>query len=305
MSTTTTETLTQRKIIIPEQADNHQEELASRGLTNCDYALTKKVVSEQMVVWVASLSAVLLQIAYPGVGVGVGLHSNFSYRFIERSENTAIYIYTMIFGTDEEKRKMKGYVNKKHKYVNDRKKGNTYDAFDPELQLWVAFTLYYTYVPVYEEIFGKLSDEDSEKLLQEFSILGTSLQVPLSMWPRSVAEANRYADHIINNVLEPTEPMRKTTYELQNAVAYVPWAYKPILFISVPAHWNASTERLPPRAKEIFGLQSTLLTKTLDKVGVYWLRYVYTALPMFMRSWQVNYYMGLARKLMEKGRLNV
>jgi uncharacterized protein (DUF2236 family) len=305
MSTTATETLVQRQTIVPEKAaDNHQQELISRGLLNSDYALLKKVVSEQMVISISGLTAVLLQIAHPGVGAGVGLHSNFSYRFIERSENTAMYIYTMVFGNEEEKRKMKAFVDKRHKYVNDKKKGNTYDALDPKLQMWVAFTLYYTYVPVYEEIFGKFSDEDHEKVLQEFSVMGTSLQVPLSMWPRSVAEAEKYADHIINEVLEITEPMKKTTYELQNASKFVPWYYKPLLMLSIPAHWNATTERMPARAKELYGLVSTGFSQTLDKAGMAWLRLTYPLMPTSMRTWQVNYYMNMARKLMAKGRLN-
>lgn len=47
---------------------------------------------------------------------------------------------------------------------------------------------------MYEELFGKFTDEEREIVLQEFSIMGTSLQVPLSMWPRSVAEAKVYED---------------------------------------------------------------------------------------------------------------
>jgi uncharacterized protein (DUF2236 family) len=115
MSTTTTETLVQRKTIVAEKADDHQQELASRGLLNSDYGLLKKVVGEQMCVSMAALTAVLLQIAHPGVGRGVGLHSNFSYRFIERHENTVMYIYVMTFGTAEQKAKMKAFVDKRHK----------------------------------------------------------------------------------------------------------------------------------------------------------------------------------------------
>lgn len=135
---TTTATLTQRSTTRDER--DEQQELISRGLLNTNYPLLKKVVSEQMVISIAGLTAVLLQIAHPGVGKGVGDHSNFSYRFIERSENTAMYIYTMVFGTEGERAAMKRFVDKRHKYVNDRKKGNTYDALDPELQLWVSIS---------------------------------------------------------------------------------------------------------------------------------------------------------------------
>ncbi|KIW03387.1 uncharacterized protein PV09_05594 [Verruconis gallopava] len=303
MSATTTETLLQRKTLVVEKTDDHRQELISRGLLNSNYPLIKKVVSEQMVVSIAALTAVLLQIAHPGVGKGVGLHSNFAYRFVERHENTVMYIYTMIFGTEEQKAKMKAFVDKRHKYVNDNKKGKTYDALDPKLQLWVAFTLYATYVPVYEEIFGNFSDEEREQVLQEFSIMGTSLQVPLSMWPRSVAEADEYWNHTVNEVLEITEPCKKTTNELRNAATYVPWYLKPLMMVTVPAHWNATTERLPARAQEMYGLQSTLWTRTFDAIGMTYLKWTYPYLPMSVRTFQVNYYMNLAQKLMTKGRL--
>ena len=56
-----------------------------------------------------------------------------------------MYIYVMTFGTEEQKAKMKRFVDKRHKYVNDNKRGKTYNALDPKLQLWVAYTLYMTY----------------------------------------------------------------------------------------------------------------------------------------------------------------
>jgi uncharacterized protein (DUF2236 family) len=303
MSTTTTETVTQRRTIVAEKTDDHEQELASRGLTNSDYPLIKKVVSEQMVVSIAALTAVLLQIAHPGVGKGVGLHSNFSYRFIERHENTVMYIYTMVFGNAEMKAKMKAFVDKRHKYVNDNKRGKTYNALDPKLQLWVAFTLYITYVPAYEELFGKFTDEEREQVLQEFSIMGTSLQVPLHMWPRSVAEADKYYEHIVNDVLEITEPCKKTTYELRNAASYVPWYLKPIMSVTVPMHWNASTERLPQRARDLYNLQSTAWSRGLDYATMTYVTWTYPYLPDSIRNFQVNHYMKKAEHLMIKGRL--
>lgn len=39
----------------------------------------------------------------------------------------------------------------------------------------VAITLYGTYVPAYESIFGPFPSDQAEQLLQEFSIMGTSL----------------------------------------------------------------------------------------------------------------------------------
>jgi uncharacterized protein (DUF2236 family) len=188
-------------------------------------------------------------------------------------------------------------------YVNDNKRGKTYNALDPKLQLWVAFTLYATYVPVYEELFGKFTDEERERVLQEFSVMGTSLQVPLAWWPRSVKEADQYYEHILNNVLEITEPCRKTTNELQNAASFVPWYLKPFMHATVPLHWNASKERLPERARELYGLQSTSLSRGFDYSFMTYVTWTYPYLPDSMRRFQVNHYMSKADALMTKGRL--
>jgi len=160
-----------------------------------------------------------------------------------------------------------------------------------------------TYVPVYEELFGKFTDEEREQVLQEFSIMGTSLQVPLSMWPRSVAEAEKYEKHIVENVLEITEPCKETTNELKNAASFVPWYLKPFMYVTVPMHWNTSQERLPERVKEMYGLKSTALSRSLDYATVTYLQWTYPMMPDSVRRFQVNHYMKKAEHLMEKGRL--
>ncbi|XTI92999.1 hypothetical protein V2W45_1428179 [Cenococcum geophilum] len=47
--------------------------------------------------------AVLLQIAHPGVDRGVARHSNFSHQLVEHNGNTAIFMYTIGWGSPEEK----------------------------------------------------------------------------------------------------------------------------------------------------------------------------------------------------------
>lgn len=73
---------------------------------------------------------------------------------------------------------------------NDKSK-RTYSALDPKLQLWVAATGFGTAM-IYRDMAGWFtSPEDQEQLLQEFSTVGTGLQVPLSMWPRTVVSSSR------------------------------------------------------------------------------------------------------------------
>lgn len=89
---------------------------------------------------------------------GVNNHSNFAYRPIDRLRTTMSYVYTMAFGTPAEKRTIIGMVHRAHAPVEgvsdaDAKVGAVqYNANDPELQLWVAATLYAAGVDIYEKV---------------------------------------------------------------------------------------------------------------------------------------------------------
>jgi uncharacterized protein (DUF2236 family) len=61
--------------------------------------------------------------------------------------------------------------------------GPAYNAYDPQLQLWVAATLYETAIDVYERVFGALDDESADRIYRDYAVLGTALQVPEGAWP--------------------------------------------------------------------------------------------------------------------------
>jgi hypothetical protein len=111
----------------------------------------RKVLKESICL-MGGLTALLLQIAHPGVGAGVAFHSDFVYRAFQRMENTAIYIYGIVFGTEEEKRAIQDWVDKMHAPVKGERGGVQYDAKDPDLQLWVAATIYVAMVGMYEAV---------------------------------------------------------------------------------------------------------------------------------------------------------
>lgn len=93
----------------------------------------KPVISEFIGV-AAGLTTVLLQVAHPVVGRGVGIHSQFSvrYRARDRAEKTGIYVYVMVFGEPHEKAAMRDYVNKMHARVKGGEGPTAYYAKDPE-----------------------------------------------------------------------------------------------------------------------------------------------------------------------------
>jgi uncharacterized protein (DUF2236 family) len=285
------------------QNDEHHKELKARGLLDSNYSLPKKFISEQIIFGAAPLAAVLLQIAHPGVGKGVGNHSDFSNRVLERAHNTAMYMFTTLFGTSAEKAKMRKFVNRRHARVNDRRTDNSYNAFDPKLQLWVAATLYATYVPAHESVHGLLSQEERERALQEFSVLGTCLQVPLEMWPRSCGEFWSYWDYMVENELEITEPCRKVTDELFNLVENVPWTLRPFAAITGPFRQAGAIEMLPEKTRRQYGFQLNPSIERMNGVSLWMAQWWKPYEPQWMKDWLVKYYVDMFRQRMAEGKI--
>lgn len=139
-------------------------------------------------------ATVLLQLASPGVGRGVADHSTTLVRPIDRLRTTMTYVYAVTLGSPEEKAAIVRMVNKAHVPV----RSETYNAFDPELQLWVAATLYKNGADLYERFFGKLDDETAERVYHQSAVYGTALQVREDSWPESRTEFDAYWNHMID-----------------------------------------------------------------------------------------------------------
>ena len=143
-------------------------------------------VAAEAVVVAGGGRAILLQIAYPAVGRGVVDHSDFAADPLGRLRATLTFAYTVVYGSSDEIAAVQRSVNRAHAPVRSATPsgdGPAYDAFDPQLQLWVAATLYDSAVTVYERIFGPLDPESADRVYKEYSVLGTALQVPAELWP--------------------------------------------------------------------------------------------------------------------------
>jgi len=140
--------------------------------------------------------AILLQLADPGVGHGVAEHSTFTNRPINRLKGTLTYVYAVTYGTEEQIKEVRRRVNRAHVPVRRGADKETpgYNAYDPELQLWVTATLYDTALTIIEKIYGPLDDESADAMYQDYAKLGTALQLPPGKWPKDRDAFNRYYD---------------------------------------------------------------------------------------------------------------
>lgn len=141
--------------------------------------------------------AILLQVAHPAVGRGVAEHSDFARRQLDRLRSTMTYVYTVTYGTPDERARITEQVTAIHRTVH----GPGYDALDPQLQLWVAATLYETAALLYQRWFGRFSESASERIYQDYRILGTALQMPDELWPANRLEFREYWYHMIDTLV--------------------------------------------------------------------------------------------------------
>jgi uncharacterized protein (DUF2236 family) len=139
----------------------------------------------------------ILQLARLPVGYGVMESKvdsgNIFKRPAKRTRTTLTYLAVAMLGTSEEKLAYRRAVNTSHAQVRSEENAKVpYNAFDPELQLWVAACLYWGYVDMNERLYGKMSPEKAADFYRLAEPLGTTLQVRPGMWPADLDAFNAF-----------------------------------------------------------------------------------------------------------------
>jgi uncharacterized protein (DUF2236 family) len=148
---------------------------------------------------------VIMQLARPGVGYGVMESRVESGRVdlhpIKRARTTFTYLAVAMAGTDAQKAAFRRAVNRAHAEVYSTPDSPVeYNAFDPDLQLWVAACLYKGGVDFYRMFVGELDEQDADRHYRDGMVLGTTLQVPPEMWPPDRAAFDRYWQEQLDKV---------------------------------------------------------------------------------------------------------
>jgi uncharacterized protein (DUF2236 family) len=140
---------------------------------------------------------VIMQLSRPGVGYGVvesRVESGRADRHpIKRARTTFTYLAVANLGSDTQKAAYRRAVNKAHAQVYSTDESPVkYNAFDKDLQLWVAACLYKGAVDSYRTFIGDMDDETADRHYAEGMSLGTTLQVTEEMWPTDRAAFDAY-----------------------------------------------------------------------------------------------------------------
>ncbi|WP_246865172.1 oxygenase MpaB family protein [Clavibacter sepedonicus] len=181
-------------------------------------------------------------------------HSDFASRPLDRLEGTLGYVYAVVFGSSDEIARARRIVGRAHAPVRAASaaadgSAPAYSAYDPDLQLWVAATLYDSAVTMFELCFGRLPDEAADRVYREYAVLGTALQVPEGRWPADRAAFREYWEDRVAT-LEPTEDARRVARTLLGGRVG-----SPALRAVMPVVALVTAGLLPPRMRSGFGMR--------------------------------------------------
>jgi uncharacterized protein (DUF2236 family) len=251
----------------------------------------QRVLKEGILLTTGGL-AILLQMANPKVAQGVNENSNFASRPTDRFRRTMTYVYCMAFGTSAEKKAVIEMVHRVHQSVV----GPGYTADDPELQLWVAATLYFAGANVYQKIFGDFDDVTADELYKEYSVMATSLRVPPEMWPKSRQAFWEYWDGQIET-LEVTSHAKAVAKDLLYNKASPLW-----IRVNLPLIRLSTAEWLPARMREAYGLKTSKSRRRFHRLWMGVIRKAWPRLPIFVREYPLRYYMkDMRRRMKDEG----
>lgn len=242
--------------------------------------------------------ALLLQIAHPAVGRGVVEHSDFAERLMDRFDGTMLFLSATMFGTPEEVAAMRRVVNQAHVPVRgDAAPGRpAYSAYDPELQLWVASTLYQTMMELHRRVFGDLTTEQADEAYREFSRALSTLQLTKDRWPATRSDFDDYWERMIAGLRVESEVLAVSQQILHPR--HAPWWLRWLL----PLVRLVTAGLLPERLRHEFHVPwDKRRQRRFDRV-LRWTAAVYPRLPLRLRHLPRDRYLARLHRTVRSGR---
>lgn len=140
---------------------------------------------------------IILQLALPAVGYGVAesrvTSGSILHHPIKRSRTTFTYLTVALMGTSEEKLAYRTAVNRSHAQVRSTASSPVkYNAFDEDLQMWVAACLYWGFMDAHQKLHGSISRSKQAEFYELARPLGTTLQVRPETWPEDLDAFDAY-----------------------------------------------------------------------------------------------------------------
>ncbi len=206
--------------------------------------------------------ALILQVAHPTVGAGVGQYSGFAQDPWGRLFRTLDYVNGSIYGGPE----MAGEIGRRVRNVHKTIKGTTadgrrYHALEPEAFAWVHGTLAESIIRNHQLMGRTITRDEREEFWQEWRALGRLIGVRDRDLPTDWAGFRLYFDRMCADVLEDHPTVHEVLETLDKPGA------PPVPGLPDPL-WNAMRK---PLARQLHLMTVGLLPPVLrERFGLTW-----------------------------------
>ncbi|MFC4055639.1 oxygenase MpaB family protein [Actinomadura syzygii] len=251
-----------------------------------------RVVSREGALIAAGGAASLLQTAHPLVAQGVYDHSYTADDPLRRLRNTMGWLYAVQFGTREEAEAFSALVRKGHESVT----GPGYEANDPELQVWVASTLFAVAVQFYQLLFRRTFDAaELEEFYRQAKIYATILGCPEERMPATYPLFREYYADMVRS-LEITDASRAIAAQvLRPRLPGGPLNAPGLMAIRL-----LTAGLMPAPIREQYGWKWDAGRERRFRLLVGTLAVVYPRLPLAVRTLPRRYYLHTTRRTLAK-----
>jgi uncharacterized protein (DUF2236 family) len=205
---------------------------------------------------VGGLRALLMQALHPLAMAGVDQHSGWRADPVGRLAATSAYVNTVTFGERAAAERAAARVRRIHEHVRgtDPVTGQSYEATDPALLLWVHAALVDSTIAACQ-LFGSLrSTQTWDRYVAEMAAAAELVGVPRGQVPLTVAELEDY--------IADVRPRLRCTPAAAESMAYL--LDPPDMDEAVAEIWQDIREgaivALPQWAREMYGYQAPPLT---------------------------------------------
>jgi uncharacterized protein (DUF2236 family) len=201
--------------------------------------------------------ALLMQAAHPLAVKGLLAHSTAMDEPYDRLARTAEVMSTIGFGTREDADRVTRRVRAMHARVKGRiaspagsfPAGTPYRADQPDLLLWVLFTLVDSGVVVYRKYVGSMSREEEAAYWEDYKVVGELFGLARADMPGTLEDLDQYRREMLDgDALMVTDWARRRAREIVLEPP-VPWMARPLLetanFITIAL--------LPDRIRDQYG----------------------------------------------------
>jgi uncharacterized protein (DUF2236 family) len=231
-------------------------------------------VHRERVIALSGPRALLMQAAHPLAVAGLLAHSSALEEPYDRLARTAHVMHAIAFGTRAEANEASRRVRAMHRKVRGRLRqpagrfpaGTEYRADDPELLMWVLFTLVDSGLVVYRTYVGEPSRDDEAAYWTDYRTVGRLFGLRADEMPRTLADLDDYRRSMLDG-----DTLAVTEWAREHARAIVldppvPLAARPLVetanFVTIAL--------LPDRIREQYGFSPVppaFVRKALVRAG--------------------------------------